>query len=265
MPTRAPTAAPGESDIRGADRPLTAGQIRARVAQVRFWWHTIDLGHGVVTPGKDRSEERLARLALPDSLARKSVLDIGAWDGFFSFAAERRGAARVVACDTWDPRNAGESDAGFRLAREVLGSSAEQARLSVHEVSPERLGGTFDVVLLLGVLYHLEDPIAALRRVRSVTREVLILDTETDMLHVRRPAWGFYPDRELRGDPTNWFAPNLPALRGALLAAGFSSVRVVWRTNLRERAGRALRDRSRFGSGLWAGFWRGRAIVHAHV
>ena len=105
----------------------------------------------------------------------------------------------------------------------------------------------------------------ALRRVRSVTRELLILDTETDMLHMRRPAWGFYPGRELRADPTNWFAPNLAALGGALLAVGFSQVRVVWKSSLAERAGRAARDRRRHGASLRAGLNRGRAVVHALV
>ena len=68
---------------------------------VGFWWHSIDLGHGVVTPGA-KSPEQLAHelqaIALPD-LRGRTVLDIGGWDGFFAFEAERRGAARVAVLD----------------------------------------------------------------------------------------------------------------------------------------------------------------------
>ena len=75
---------------------MDAADLRAR-ADAHRWYHTIDLGGGIVTRGVDNSPERLARLGLPVSLAGKTVLDVGAWDGFFSFEAERRGAARVVA------------------------------------------------------------------------------------------------------------------------------------------------------------------------
>jgi hypothetical protein len=74
---------------------------RVAVAEVPFWWHSIDLGDGVITPGhKDPSfiRRELASMRIPP-LAGKSVLDIGAWDGFFSFEAERQGARRVVALD----------------------------------------------------------------------------------------------------------------------------------------------------------------------
>ena len=65
------------------------------------WFHTIDLGNGVVTPGDDNSPVKLKRLAFPPDLSGKTFLDIGAWDGFFSFEAERRGAARVLATDSY--------------------------------------------------------------------------------------------------------------------------------------------------------------------
>jgi len=77
--------------------------LRARVAEVPVWWHSIDLGDGIVTPGTKTSEwltAELAQLELGD-LRGKSVLDIGAYDGYYSFAAERMGAERVVALDGW--------------------------------------------------------------------------------------------------------------------------------------------------------------------
>src|SRR5678809_228920 len=97
-------------------------EIRREVAALR-WYHRIDLGHGVVTDGVDNTPERLAKIKLPEDLTGKSVLDVGAWDGFFSFEAERRGARRVVATDSfcWGGGGWGTKD-GFELARRALGS-----------------------------------------------------------------------------------------------------------------------------------------------
>src|ERR671931_229568 len=99
---------------------MCASDLRSRVSALR-WYHTIDLGGGVVTAGVDDTPQRLARLNLPESLSGQTVLDIGAWDGFFSFECERRGAARVVAADHYAWHGAGwGTKAGFNLAREVL-------------------------------------------------------------------------------------------------------------------------------------------------
>src|SRR3954462_4571504 len=87
------------------------------------WYHTIDLGQGVVTKGIDATPVRLDRIDLPASLEGLTVLDIGAWDGFFSFEAERRGASRVLATDYYSWHGSGwGTKAGFELARRALGS-----------------------------------------------------------------------------------------------------------------------------------------------
>src|SRR5277367_1579891 len=96
--------------------------LRRRVADTT-WFHTIDLGNGIVTQGVDDTPRKLDGIELPRELAGKSVLDIGAWDGFFSFEAERRGASRVVAADfhSWsDSDQSWGTKAGFELAREAL-------------------------------------------------------------------------------------------------------------------------------------------------
>ncbi|MCW3028369.1 MAG: hypothetical protein JWN81_1580 [Solirubrobacterales bacterium] len=187
------------------------------------WHHQIDLGGGIVTPGRDRSEHKLRSLRLP-SLAGKSVLDIGAWDGFFSFAAERLGASRVVALDSviWQK----VSKAPFELARGVLGSEVEDIELDVLDISPHSVG-QFDVVLFLGVLYHMRDPMAALEAVSSVTKELLVVETLSDMNFTARPAAAFYPGSYLAGDHSNWWAPNPAALVGMLTEFGFDRVEVV--------------------------------------
>jgi tRNA (mo5U34)-methyltransferase len=236
--------------------------LKSRVEEIR-WYHTIDLGGGVVTRGVDDSPVRLARLDLPASLAGATVLDIGAWDGFFSFEAERRGAARVVSADYYSWHGSGwGSKAGFELARRALGSNVEDLDVDVMDLSPERVG-VFDVVLFLGVLYHLRHPLLALERVASVTRKVLILETVVDMVGFGRPAAAFYPGRELNNDPTNWWGPNVPALHGMLRDVGFDEVRTVTPVpSAAHRAARAIAHRLRGTNDLRAAFRQDRAVVH---
>ncbi|HEY2461828.1 MAG TPA: DUF1698 domain-containing protein [Candidatus Acidoferrum sp.] len=201
---------------------------RTEVPRIR-WFHSISLGNGVVTPGAYDTSLVLDRIAMPANLSKLSVLDIGAWDGYFSFEAERRGAARVLAMDgyvwlnkTWD------SKAGFELARTVLGSKVEDLNFDVMDVAPENVG-TFDVVLFLGVLYHLRHPLLALERIRSITTKLLIVETAVDLPHIQRPAAAFYPGSEANADETNWWAPNESCCIAMLKSAGFRNIKTVGR------------------------------------
>ena len=128
----------------------------------RVWFHTIDLGNGVRTPGRKDTIAEVDVFQLPD-VSGRTVLDVGAYDGFYSFEAERRGASQVLATDDWTWNWPG-SDArrNFDLAHEVLGSRVESQVISVEALSPDAVGGTFDVVLFLGVLYHAPDPLGYL-------------------------------------------------------------------------------------------------------
>lgn len=142
------------------------------------WWHSIDLGNGVVTPGRCFPAGEVHKLCLPD-LIGKSVLDIGTWDGFYAFEAEKRGAESVVATDHWMWHQS-TGRAGFDYAREALHSKVIGCDLDVMDHLPENFGGAkFDVVLFLGVLYHLRHPLLALERVASVVKDLLILETYT--------------------------------------------------------------------------------------
>ncbi len=239
--------------------PSQRRRLQRKVDAVPFWWHSIDLGHGVVTPGHKSAaalEAELEQMQLPD-LRGKSVLDIGGWDGYFAFEAERRGAARVAVVDhyMWSmdspgqqaywrrcmaegvtPRPYHETEfwhpdtlpgkQGFDLAREALGSSAEPIVADFMTTDLAALG-TWDVVLYLGVLYHMEEPLRALRRVATVTRELAVVETEAVVVpgHEDDALWRFFPGAELNGDVSNWWAPNLAGLVGALTAAGFASAR----------------------------------------
>jgi len=227
---------------------------------------------------------------------RRSVLDVGAWDGYYSFLAERRGAARVVALDhySWGVdiptrdrywKQCGDAGTlpdheldttefwradlpgkrGFDLARASLESKVESVVADFSTVDLTTLG-TFDVVLYLGVLYHMKEPLASLERVRSVTREVAVIETAA----VRAPGDAghslvlFHVGSELNRDFGNWYQPNLEALCALVLAAGFSRVEVVQgppAPRSRWKPGRVwtrLLDRARPVEEY-------RAIVHAYV
>src|SRR5262245_48364448 len=132
-------------------------EIHALIASVPFWFHQIEVAPGIVTPGIDPSPEKLKRLTFPADLRGKRVLDIGAWDGFFSFECERRGAAEVVAIDA-------APSLSFAVARELLGSQVKFYAMNIYDLTPVTLG-QFDLVLCLGVLYHLRHPLFGLERV----------------------------------------------------------------------------------------------------
>ena len=202
-------------------------ELKTRISQIR-WYHTIDLGDGIITSGLNKTPEFMPRIGLPVELRGKTVLDVGAWDGAYSFEAERRGASRVLATDhhCWSGRGWG-TKAGFDLAREALGSRVESLDIDVFDLSAASVGA-FDIVLFLGVLYHLQDPLNALRRMAAITRELLILETVVDLFYVRRPAIAIYPGDELSGDPTNWCGPNPAAVVALLRCAGFERVSMVW-------------------------------------
>jgi tRNA (mo5U34)-methyltransferase len=207
------------ADVAG-DRPADLREIVAS----RTWFHTIDLGDGVVTPGQKDTASEVVHLHLPE-LAGRTVLDVGAYDGFYSFEAERRGAKRVVAADHWAWNWPGADARGnFELAQRVLGSRVETQDIAVEDLSPATLGSTFDVVLFLGVLYHAADPIGYLKNVRSVTAGVAIIETVVDLLDVPIPAAAYYQGASMNDDASNHFGPNRLAVEGMLKDVGFSRV-----------------------------------------
>lgn len=237
-------------------------ELKYQVASIK-WWHQIDLGHGIVTPGLDRSAEKLRTLRLPGDLSGMSVLDVGAWDGFFSFECERRGASRVLAVDSyiWSGVQWG-GKAGFNLARKALNSRVEDMNLDVLDISPDALG-SFDVVLFLGVLYHMRHPLLALECVASVTRQLLVLETHLDAEWSNRPGMVFYPESELREDSTNWWGPNARCVEAMLRDVGFPNVKKVWKRAVMLRLASAVKHRMKYGTPLLYGLQQNRAVFHA--
>jgi len=241
--------------------------LAAEVARLE-WHHSIDLG-GLVTPGHEVTAEKLAMVHLPQSFDGRTVLDIGAWDGFYSFEAERRGASRVVALDynSWKASEGFPSKAGFELARRALGSNVEDVFLDVMELTPDKVG-TFDVVLFLGVLYHLRHPLLALERVASVCDDLLILETHVARMPMMRPAMAFYPGDELDWDATNWWGPNEALVIAMLRDVGFSDVAVVRSRSPAvslARSAKRLRDaRRRHYASAATYATSDRLVIHAH-
>lgn len=189
-----------------------------------FWYHSLELRPGIITPGVAAERFVLPLLGIPEDLTGKTVLDIGCWDGFFSFECERRGG-KVVASDVWKTSGRG----AFDFAREELGSEVEPWEMSVYSL-PKRMRAQsreqFDLVLFLGVLYHLKHPLLALEQVAACTKPggLAIIDTvvDTETLFDERPVMAFYPGDELNHDPTNWWVPNISALGLMLQVAGFT-------------------------------------------
>ncbi|HLH97593.1 MAG TPA: DUF1698 domain-containing protein [Xanthobacteraceae bacterium] len=204
-----------------------------------FWWHSIDLGQGIITPGgKSLALQEQESAAFFDrvDLTGCSVLDIGAWNGFYSFEAKRRGAGRVLATDSYcwsDDRFKGRE--AFDLAREALGADVEAQEIDVADIKPETTGA-FDIVLFLGVFYHRYDPIEALARAASVAKELLIVESHIDLQTLDRPAMAFYPGNELLDDATNWWGPNLPCLQALLRGHGFSEIEIAFHPQTQNRA-----------------------------
>ena len=209
-----------EPPLEGAARELLER------AKAYYWFHSIDLGNGVVTPGSKSVELLRAEANAifgPLDLRGKSVLDIGAWNGNFSFEAKRRQAGRVLATDhhCWTPDVGGRDT--FHLAKEALKLEIDELDIDVPELTPERIG-QFDVVLFLGVFYHLVDPIQALKNVAALTRDVAVVESHLDLANVERPAMVFYPGAELNNDPTNWWGPNRLCVEALLRLVGFARI-----------------------------------------
>jgi tRNA (mo5U34)-methyltransferase len=233
----------------------SAEELQAQ-ADAILWFHSIDLGQGVRTKGL--SELVLRADQLPD-FAGKSVLDVGTWDGYYAYEAERQGARRVVALDhyAWgvdfgargaywsqciaegtlpdhrrDATDFWREDLpgrrGFDFAHHALDSKVEPVLADFMTVDLESLG-TFDVVLYLGVLYHMKEPLTALERVRQITTQVAVIETEAVQLQSRGDAvlLEFYAGSDVGVDFGNWFIPTLSALQALCRAAGFAKIEVV--------------------------------------
>ena len=185
------------------------------------WYHEFDFGDGLHAVTKsDPALHRMfwkfieAHLNTID-FAGKTVLDVGCWDGYWSFYAERRGAKRVLATD--DISQNWAHGTGLHLAKRLLKSNIEiNQSVSIYEAS--KLDETFDIVLCLGVYYHLIDPFAAFAQVRHCLHAGSIVVFEGDVTHGLRTD-SFFWDPKDHSKPI--FIPTVYGLRQMLRAAYF--------------------------------------------
>jgi tRNA (mo5U34)-methyltransferase len=210
-----------------------ASGIRARLPQID-WYHTQELAPGVVTEGMFDLRPFVEHYGLPGDLSGKRALDVGTFEGFWAFEMERRGA-EVVAIDVdrledldWPPRlrpsEDGRRGEGFHVAREAFDSSVERVGLSIYDATPERLGGTFDLVFCGSVLIHLRNPMLALERMAGLCHGKLVLAEE----YSRR--LGLIPSlklAEFRGEEPwmVWWRPTIRTWLAMVRCAGFEDVR----------------------------------------
>jgi tRNA (mo5U34)-methyltransferase len=194
------------------------------------WHHSIDLGGGVVTAGNKSLSNCTGEAGLifdRVDLNGRTVLDVGAWNGFFSFEAKRRGAARVLATDSYcwsHPQIRGRE--AFDVARSALAADVDAREIDVADLSVEAVG-EFDVVLYLGVFYHRYDAIEALATVARLAKHLLVVETHLDLRDIAVPAMVFYPGRELDNDPTIWWGPNEHCMKALLVGHGFKDIEVT--------------------------------------
>jgi len=217
---------------------LSRERIQQRVAELGDWFHNMDLNGVLTAPHHflgDYPQVKWARFAhaIPADLRGLTVLDVGCNAGFYSIEMKRRGADRVVAVDS-DPRYLAQA----RLAAEVLEAAIDFREMSVYQLPA--LEERFDIVLFMGVLYHLRYPLLALDILHEyVTRDMLVFQSmmrgspdakefaadydfrDTD--HFDDPAYPrlHFIEKRYAGDPTNWWTPNRGCAEAMLRSAGF--------------------------------------------
>lgn len=215
--------------------------------QALEWYHTIDLGNGIVTPGHYDHRPYLKYYKLPEDLEGKSVIDIGAASGFFSFEFERRGAS-VVATDLpqWFDHDFGPNyhadkttETGntylhqpFEVAHEALGSKVKRKPINVYDLSP-RTVGMFDLAFCGSLLLHLTDPVKALWKIASVTRDLAIIATVIEPQDRENPTATFVGHH--RGDA--WWFPTRACLELMAVTAGFIGIEWISEFRLDYRDG----------------------------
>jgi tRNA (mo5U34)-methyltransferase len=246
-----------------------AAAIWNRIADIG-WYHTIDLGHGIATPGFIDNRSTAHLFGIPTDLTGKRCLDIGTYDGFWCFEMERRGASEVIGIDVDSPDEydlprilaqraaALEADGtgtpqerwsrqmapvglqwpgkGFRTAAEILGSRARREHLNVYDLGPDKLG-QFDVVLISQLLLRLRDPATVLENMASVTKPggcAIVAE-------------GYDPDLEALSKPVSefvgtssmgiWWAHSIKSMRKIMETAGFERIEEVSRFPAENRVG----------------------------
>ncbi len=220
------------------------------------WFHCIELGDGLDTPGVKSWQERARRFSVAENVPGKTVLDIGAMEGGDTFFAEKAGAKKVTAYDVdnyfqydlglnaaWEYIVTEYKTAqakgkeyewiflngkrfGFEFCKQVLQSNAERLSGSIYELDPA-IHGMFDIVYCFGLFYHLRHPILALDKVYSVTKEMAFIDNQIFTGYSANPNAVLFYNDTWRGSYTNWFVPTPKTFVDMASSVGFRKIEVT--------------------------------------
>jgi len=214
---------------------MTYEQIKEKAELIK-WWHSIDLtsddGLVYTTKGEvNHCTENIAnnRFGMPLDLKGKTVLDIGCWDGYFSFLAEKRGG-NVSGIDPLQGCSHFERGTdGFEFSRTVLNSKVDFYKFSLQDYYKTN---QWDITLYYGVLYHVENPITELKALSQCTKEYSLIETAISQNdYGNKSVWEF--NNGFDNDSTNFWYPNLKGLENALIYAGFNRMEVIYSDNIR--------------------------------
>lgn len=214
-----------------------------RVNSFPYWYHKIELPYEIITPGL--SPINADSYLIPENLQGKRVLDVGAWDGFWTFEALKRGAEQVVAIDDFSDflgfldNSARKTWETFDFCKEIFeytDTQCQRIEMSVYDVTPENLG-FFDIIFFFGTIYHLRHPLLALDKLSAVCKkEIYVESAVLDHFSPYRGGFGFgypggqmvmefYPGKEYGNNNSNWWVPTLTCLGNMVCSAGFPKIR----------------------------------------
>lgn len=230
---------------------MTDDELREKIAAIPYWYHKTELRPGITTPGWAPLDA--SKYGVPDRLDGETILDVGAWDGFWTFEALKRGAKHVTAIDDFSDTCGGTTNADrskawqtFDLCAEALGyewicfgergTGYNRFECNVEYADQEGLCPVADRVFFFGVLYHLRNPLRAIQECFEIMREGGTIHVETAILdNLASPYTGlphdpngcyaeFYPTNEFGKNSSNWWVPTLKCAGAMLQAAGFVDV-----------------------------------------
>ncbi|MFB0528003.1 MAG: DUF1698 domain-containing protein [bacterium] len=238
-----------------------------------LWYHTVDLGNGLVTPGNYDYRSILPLFRFPEDMTGMNVLDIGSATGFFSFEFEKRGAnvisVELPSVADWDmplgkdkeqtlkelvighKANTIEElhylflDGPFEFCRKVLNSKVKRCHSTIYDLTAEKLGiDAFDVVFIGDVLLHLFSPLRALVSVAPLCQGTLVISQVVPETEDLRPVMVYVGGEKRIDDKRTWWFPNILCFEQMLKRLGFRNVKVVGYCEAIERPSGAIYKRT---------------------
>jgi len=191
------------------------------------WYHRMDLGNGIVTPGVFEPGTDMTEIFEKAQFRGKTVLDLGCWDGYWSFLAEKKGASLVVAADV-----RADTLENFLLARQILNSNVlplftvnvldMESNLDIEGIPP-----LFDVIIFYGVLHHLRDPMQSLAKIRGKIRSgghLLLHSVVSSDDTIPSMRLEIMDPERFDHDRTHWWTPTAQCLRDMVRSSFFEIV-----------------------------------------